>query len=739
MNQLETKLKKFIQAGLALVLMVPILVSGKYLFPYIHLKNISFRVIISLLFVLAIWYLLKKGEIVGKKNYVLYAFIGLFVIEIVAGIFGVNPANSFWSNYERMDGIITMFYLLMYLWLLLQFFQTKADWLWLFRVSIFTAILLSIYGLLQRAGVDNKWVLGNPAPRIASTIGNPAYFGGYLLFHIFFSVILLYEDKVRWRQALYGALAIFFTYMMYVTGTRGPFLGLVVGIIVMGILYWPRANKKLRISIASGMLLIVLAGVFLYSQREATWLGSSTLKRIANINLQDLTTIDRIYSWQTAWSSYIERPLLGWGPENYRYGFNKYYNPNIHEQWFDRAHNVILDYLNIGGPLALLFYLSALGAAGYYLWRQREEDYLLSVLVLGLLAAYFFQNLFVFDSLNTYLPLLITIGFASFLGLQDKDQSWRLPQSVQSLFPVVLGVAGVFVIISLYAVIIRPAKANLTAIEAFRYTAADPAKSLTFFQQAIDMHTYGSREIMLQMNNFTSGALRDQQQTSDFKKKLFDTNRSYVLDHLARDPHDIQFRLLFANTYLNYSMIDGSYVQKAIDLVQPYVSDSPKRLEIYFTLAQSYLAKNDIENSYKNVKKAFDITKEQPSVYINMLNYYTVVKDQENFIKLAQEYVNKYPLDINGWQQLGQLFFNAGLYQQAEDILNEKVIPSDPNNLQNYAGILSIYRAQGKYTQAIELLNQLRIQFPEAQSDIDNFIRQLQSESASSTATSTSN
>jgi len=133
------------------------------------------------------------------------------------------------------------------------------------------------------------------------------------------------------------------------------------------------------------------------------------------------------------------------------------------------------------------------------------------------------------------------------------------------------------------------------------------------------------------------------------------------------------------------------------------------------------------------VKKAFDITKEQPTVYINMLNYYTVVKDQENFLKLADEYIKKYPPDINGWQQLGQLYFNAGLYKQAENILREKVIPQDPNNLQSYGGILSILRAQGKYTEAIELLNQLKIDFPEAQSDIVNFIRQLESEAASST------
>ena len=53
MSNIETKLKRIIQSGLALVLMVPVLVSGKYLFPYIHLKNISFRILVSLLFVLS--------------------------------------------------------------------------------------------------------------------------------------------------------------------------------------------------------------------------------------------------------------------------------------------------------------------------------------------------------------------------------------------------------------------------------------------------------------------------------------------------------------------------------------------------------------------------------------------------------------------------------------------------------------------------------------------------------------
>ncbi len=725
----QNTLKRIIQSGLAAVLFVPILISGKFLFPYIHLKNASFRVIVTVLLVLAIWYLWRQGEIYGRKNYVLYAFTGIFLVEIIAGIFGLNPYNSFWSNYERMDGIVLFFHLLLYLWLLIQFFQTKDEWLWLLRSSLVVALILSIYGLAQRAGVSNAWILPNDAPRIASTIGNPAYFGGYLLFHVFFSGILLYLDRVRWRQVIYALGVIFFTYMMYATGTRGPFLGFVVGLAVMGAMYFKHAGQKLKIGIAIGLLLIPLSGIFLYTQRNSEWLKNySTFHRIANINLKDLTTIDRINTYVTSWHAYTDRPLFGYGPENYRYGFNKYYNPDLHEQWFDRAHNVIFDYLNLGGPLALLFYLSLLGAAVYYLWQARGDDYFLSVLLISLVSAYFFQNLFVFDSLNTYLPLLVTLAMSAWLYLRNQKHSWQLSNSARAWQMPLVAASIIFVLLSNYFIVIKPAQANLISIEAFRYTQADPAKSLELFEQAIDMNTYGSREIMLQLNNFASAIVRDQNQTQELRQNVFNTNRRYALAHLEKDPGDIQFRMLLANTYLNYSSIDSSYLQKTVDLLEPHIADSPDRLELYFTLVQAYLGMNNLDKAGLYAKTAFSKTQSKPSVYLNLMNYYAAAKDGDNFMKTADEYETKFDLGLADWQQLAEFYYNVGLYDRAERILRDKIIAQDPNNLQNYAGLVAVLRGQGRLDEAIALLEQLKQAFPAAAKDIESYQKQLETE-----------
>jgi len=683
---------------------------------------------VTIILVLAVWYLWRQGEMYVRKNYVLYAFAGLLVVEVIAGIFGVNSQNSFWSNYERMDGVLLFWHLLLYLFLLFQFFQTKDDWLLLLRLSSVVAVILSIYGLAQRAGVSNAWILPNDAPRIASTIGNPAYFGGYLLFHIFFSGILLYLDRVRWRQVIYALGVIFFSYMMYATGTRGPFLGLVVGLGVMGIMYFKHASKKLKIGIAVGLLLIPLSGIFLYTQRDAAWLGTSTLKRIADINLKDLTTIDRINTYVTSWHAYTDRPLFGYGPENYRYGFNKYYNPELHEQWFDRAHNVIFDYLNIGGPLALIFYLSLMGSAVYYLWQARKDDYFLSVLMIGLLSAYFFQNLFVFDSLNTYLPLLVSLAMSAWLFLHKQNLASKISARVRSWQLPVLLVVALFVIFSNYFIVIRPAKANLLMIEAYRNSVVDPQKTLELFQASIDMKTYGSREGMLQLNNFASSMIRDPNQTIDFKQKVFQVNRTYILDHLDRDPHDIQLRMLLANTYLGYALLDNTYYQKTVDLLSPYLDDSPDRLEIYFTLAQGYLGVGDIDRAGWAVRTAYQKTQSKPSVYLNLLNYYAAVGDTENLLAIASEYENKFPLGLNEWKQLAEFYYNVKLYDLAEKVLQTKIILQEKENIQNFASLVAVWRDMGKIDEAIGLLEEMRLAFPQYASDINNYIEQLQVE-----------
>ena len=175
---------------------------------------------------------------------------------------------------------------------------------------------------------------------------------------------------------------------------------------------------------------MVAVGSF-YSARDSDFIQSSpNLARIANIDLgKDLEVRGTI--WGMAWSGVKERPLLGWGQSNFNYIFNEQYDPFLYgqEQWFDRVHNIFLDWLVTGGFLGLIAYLSIFVACVYYLIivpLRRPEDQTFTTLergvILGILAGYMTHNLVVFDNIISY------IFFAVILALIHSRVGEHMPQ-----------------------------------------------------------------------------------------------------------------------------------------------------------------------------------------------------------------------------------------------------------------------------------------------------------------------
>ena len=147
------------------------------------------------------------------------------------------------------------------------------------------------------------------------------------------------------------------------------------------------------------------------------------LTRFAGISMTEGTTESRLTIWKMSWQGFKEKPVFGWGQENFNLVFNKYYEPILYKQepWFDRAHNVFFDRLTTNGIFGLLSYIGLLGAALYYLWAKRKNTGLSvedSAMFGSMFLAYFFNNLFVFDN------LISLILFATFLAYVSFVQKW---------------------------------------------------------------------------------------------------------------------------------------------------------------------------------------------------------------------------------------------------------------------------------------------------------------------------
>src|SRR5271157_4837030 len=116
--------------GLWVVLLIPFYVASNMFFPYISGKNFAFRIIIEIIFALWIYLAYVDAKYRSKISWLLKA-IGIFaIVMLVADIFAVNPMKAIWSNYERMDGWVTIIHMFMYFLVLGSMMKAEKIWLW---------------------------------------------------------------------------------------------------------------------------------------------------------------------------------------------------------------------------------------------------------------------------------------------------------------------------------------------------------------------------------------------------------------------------------------------------------------------------------------------------------------------------------------------------------------------------------------------------------------------------------
>lgn len=254
--------------------------------------------------------------------------------------------------------------------------------------------------------------------------------------------------------------------------------------------------------IATVALVVVFSGFF--AVRDSAYIQSKpALARIANIDLGNDLRVRSII-WGMSIEGVKERPLFGWGNGNFNYVFNEQYDPRLYgqEQWFDRVHNIVFDWLIAGGVVGLLAYGSIFAAIFYYLiivaWRKESAIPVMERgILVGLTVGYMTHNLVVFDNIISY------IFFAVLLALVHSyySEEWggfmkrSLPKPIvtQIAAPIIVVLAVVIV----YVVNVPGMRAASGIIDAFR--TQDIAQRLSTFEEILALNSFAQQEIVEQL------------------------------------------------------------------------------------------------------------------------------------------------------------------------------------------------------------------------------------------------
>lgn len=732
---LNRGLRIAILGGLFVIPFIPLLVPGNLFFPFISGKNFAFRIVVELLF--ALWFVLalRDPEVRPRKSLLLWSLGAFLLVMGLATIFSENPFKSFWSNYERMEGYVTLLHLGAYFLVAGAMFARNKIWEYWIQTNLGVSIILCFYGVGQLLG---WWPVHQGATRLDATFGNATYFAVYTVFMTFWAVWLLVRESQMWLRIVYGLIALFNLFILYHTATRGAILGLIGGALLSSFLIavFERNNSRVR-RFASGILLLVLllVGLFFLLKNTEFIKNNVVLGRFSAISLDEQTTKSRFMIWNMAWQGFKERPLLGWGQESFNYVFNKYYDPRMYtqEQWFDRTHNVFFDWLIAGGILGLLTYLSLFVGALWVIWKRLTNTTERAVLT-GLLAAYFVHNLFVFDNLISYILFFSFLAFlhtrtatkesspmmVGVVANKSQERNGTAPSSsLSSGVQVPAAVVGVLVVLAgAYFVNVPAWRANTNLIQAIQIRSqSDLTNSIGYFKAALAQETAGTQEVLEQLMQLSAGLASNTQVPSDIKQQFLQLTKQEMEKQLARTPDDARLLVFYGSTLDQYGQLEegAKYLEQA-------AADSPKKQTILFELGANYLNRAQFDKALVVFKQAYE---EEVSYDDARLNYATasIYAHQPDIAK--QVLTEKYGTDMVPDGRILRAYADTNQWPKAIAILQDQVSKS-PSDTEVRKRLAVAYYQSGNTPAAVATLRSIEDISPSQKEEIEAIIKQIQ-------------
>lgn len=752
-TDITTKILKYSLWGcLYLVLLTVLLLSSKFLFPFITLKTIYFRTLVEVAIGLYTLLALHNSYYRPKFNAVTWSLIAFGGVLILTTVFGVNPYRSFWGNIERGEGLLFISHLLIYSFILSQTFKKKFHWYNYFTFSILVSLAVGLYGIAQQLGW--QWAVTNSAgARWSSSLGNAAYLAAFALGHFWLSVMLWWQrPRIYWR-IFYTLTAIFNLFLIFSSQTRGALIALFVTILIYFIflIFTPQRflkissknnarfiNIKIKLVLSLFVILLISAPIIIRLNQHAAWVNKyASIRRLATISSKDITVESRLYALDSSWHAWQDRFLLGYGWENYNIAFNKYFHPEIYRDngsqiWFDRAHNTVMDIAVATGLLGLIIYLSLFGSAivvAIKYARQHRQNLLLAMTAVGFLIAHFLQNIFVFDSLPTYIMLFAVFGFVAYLGSYDVHQ--------QAAKNIILKPFNYYAALSLIILLslaffnfnYQPAKANHIAIgglEEFYYGHLD--QGINIFQKAITMNTYQNAELRQRLaENILRG---NNQKYSTDRQKLknnFDFAISELQQNISQEPLSAQNYLYLMSIYNVAAMQtgDASYLKSVVPTGKKLLKLSPTRPQIYFEMGKAEISLQNVEQGINYFKKAVALNPKTLESHWNLLTAYVVTGQAQ---PAQQEYQTMLDLGLqeneSNLKRLVNIYSSVKAYEIVINIAH-KLIELNPDNLEYWTILVNNYHSLGNNVKVKETVQQMLIKFPEKKSELTNFLNSL--------------
>ncbi|TSD05063.1 MAG: hypothetical protein Greene07147_775 [Parcubacteria group bacterium Greene0714_7] len=573
----------FFEKGILLIPLYPLFAWDGFLFPFVSSKALFIYVVIEVIF--AVWLvgllrgLLPRKSFVSPISVAVTAFITLLSFT---ALWGMNTGKSFWSTYERMDGLLTFLHLAG-LFVMLATSASQSTWKRLIGLSITVYAVTTIGALMV-------WLAsGDIDVRASGVWGNPSYFASYTLLHLFV-IFAAYVSARRGaiKNMLAFCLALGFIALV-ASGTRGALLGFAVGALVtLGGFVWYRGTESARHVSKRFFVVAMLIVVLIVS--SGVLLGTLSADRAFPISLAQVAEESRVQVWNIALHGISERPVLGWGAGNFDHVFNTYYDPrlSLQEPWFDRAHSAIFDWFIAGGVSLVITYFAMFAAVAYFLiTRDTPLPRHIRMALLGLIAAYLVHGLFLFDTFASLIPLIVVFAYLHWNSVSDADASRIVLSRTIST-----SIVAVALVVTLSVCVVVPAYA-LSAVRKSTLSSYSATERIAALEAGLRASLFDHEGLALA---FVESVLSEQPTDTALLEAGYTTLAPLATDDRA------SVRVIVTAGYI---AMQNRNSEAAVHFLERARERAPMRKDVHQLLAEAYFTQGNYEKMRDEAKHVF--------------------------------------------------------------------------------------------------------------------------------------
>lgn len=757
-------------------------------------------------------------------SYALMAWFGVMLISSLPGI-SVDAWNSWWGDFRRMGGMVAQLHLLAFFVVLSQTFKRERDWLTVFVASLFAAVLMGFSGMLQYLQLDYLyrfpqesriegaagnanffaaammlsilvvlWLLarkdkGTAYPVLARVwlillagvdlfaVGWDICTGGHItsgltLFPVAVFALALHGMSFGWfvlrrsiraGEAVLVLIAGWCFFWMYQTQTRSAVVGLFGSLMCLAALYsFFGATRKARLACACLILLIILPPAVILINRSSPWITSHPiLLRYASLSFSDASAVNRVYAWRASARAAAERPLFGWGLDNYRNAFDRHFPPEIHtaagaEFWFDRAHNWVMDIGTTTGLAGLTIYAGFYGMVLLFLWQRwfQRRDQADTLLMMALVLAYLLQGLFTFDTVNTDIILYLVLAYVAYLHAgaatcPDVHPGDKSPPTRRSRRDwILVGSAAAILAAALSFSVIRPFKSNRLLQQARISTRAlDPEtrtprvayreETVGLFRRADAYQTTGQHAVHEEFANYAFDLAKASYIPIGQKIAAVKQAASFLNESIARSPANArhyQYMASLVNGTFDFvrkedPQLATSLAELALAGLQKAEFLSPTRPQWYFEKSQLLFFLGRTDERVAAWERGLALCPDVKEPHVNLVTIY-VLSDRYN--DAAREWQSMrargFPLDRADYDRVIGSYVAKKKLEPVVGLYKEQ-LAATPGDSELLAHLAMAYRDLGEADLARQTAIKAAALSPRLASGLQNFLDSLKASS----------